>query len=458
MDSLGSIKLGDFLGKGTYGRVYKIKIEGEDMALKQIKYSSSQGLNQLSELNYLRTVKHPNLLHCDKFTVNTDGLGFILPLAIGDMVSVQRTMPAYFNRHFNTWVYEVISAVHFLHKNGYYHCDIKQTNILIIKDRAVLSDLGLMGDISITDPEACQTFKSPQFYLRGTSDSMKKFIASSVPKALSKILLAPSTIIQDDMWALGYTIYCLLPRSTYSILEGNENIEYMSNPDEILKKDLTSPISKPFIPLLKRLMAPNPIDRGFNLEETLVLYPMEGKYPQLIGGVENIYNLNENPVVFDGRVVKIFRQLISKMREWFEQIKGTTGLNLNLMIMYNSIDLFYRIFPHLVINVDESCEKILLYLYSYCSACILIACNVNNVSVYLKDLEASEKVLDRHSQSIVRAEIDIVKKMNGILIKNSVCKYLNSSELEKGLDWINDNPQEYEKRSPEMLAKIIRNL
>ena len=458
MDSLGTIKLGDFLGEGAYGIVNKIKIEGKDMAYKHIRSCSMLGINQIGELNFLRTIDHPNLLHCDKFVVNTDGLGLILPFALGNIKHVKENHSCYFDLHFNNWVYEMLSAIHFLHKKGFYHCDIKPGNILIINAKAVVSDFGLMGEISFKTPAVCQTFKSPQFYVRELPRTRStKTMIMSLSKKTVDILTAPSTIIQDDIWALGYTIYDLIVIDN-NILYLDANIKYITDPDKILNKDLSDAKSKPFIPLLKKLMAPNPKDREFNLEDTLVLYPMNSRYAHFVDGAENIYNVNANSVIFNDKVTLIFKKLITKIREWFVKLKKTAGFKGGLVPVYVSIDLLYRIFSHFIIDVKKSCKEILSYIYIYCIACVQIACVVNNIDIYVGELEELEDEEYINGEDIVKAEIDIIQKMDGILVRNSVYRYLNDGELEKGLNWINNNPHEYEKKSPEMLAKFIRTL
>lgn len=158
---MSGIVLGKQLGKGSYGTVYKI--EGQDRAIKYIKSSGSTGLKELGELNNLKRFDHPNILKCLEFIVDSKQLSIILPFATSDMLKASD------NRNdvqLTKWFYQIISAVHFMHANSFYHCDIKPANILLVNGNAVLADMGLVGKKNITTDDVCQSYTSPQLLYR----------------------------------------------------------------------------------------------------------------------------------------------------------------------------------------------------------------------------------------------------------------------------------------------------
>ena len=65
-----------------------------------------------------------------------------------------------------SYMRQLLSAVEYLHKHNYYHCDIKPGNVLVFEDsRVKLADLGLVNKTPINSSyirNPCNTFKSPQ--------------------------------------------------------------------------------------------------------------------------------------------------------------------------------------------------------------------------------------------------------------------------------------------------------
>jgi len=57
------------LGKGAFGEVYKVKSlkDGNEYALKSVKINN---IGSLNELDLLRRLEHPNLLHAVDFWVD----------------------------------------------------------------------------------------------------------------------------------------------------------------------------------------------------------------------------------------------------------------------------------------------------------------------------------------------------------------------------------------------------
>lgn len=136
--------LGELLGKGTFGKVYRIK--DNKQAIKYVTSDKITGLSELGELANLKRFDHPYILKCEGFTINRYKLGIILSLASGDIHdTIDKCKDRITHVVLTEWFYQIISAVYFLHKNGFYHCDIKPQNILFIHDKVVLADLGLLG-------------------------------------------------------------------------------------------------------------------------------------------------------------------------------------------------------------------------------------------------------------------------------------------------------------------------
>ena len=150
------------LGKGAYGTVYKVEKNNVEYADKEVSQLD------LNEVNILCTFDHPNILKAIDFfkdpVENTSHI--ILDLAEGSLTD-EIESGKYINiKTKDMWMYQILSAVNFFHKKGYYHCDIKPDNILIKNGNAVLADFGLAypfeydqqfcGTPSWTAPEGLQ--------------------------------------------------------------------------------------------------------------------------------------------------------------------------------------------------------------------------------------------------------------------------------------------------------------
>ena len=127
------------LGSGSYGKVYKMTVNGQQAAVKFIT-NNDKGMRELGEVNLLKKFNHPNILkRFDELFVLPDEIGIALPLAGGDLeraISSGAVPRAKKER----WVYEMLSAVHCIHKNGYYHCDIKAKNVFLAELLFQISD------------------------------------------------------------------------------------------------------------------------------------------------------------------------------------------------------------------------------------------------------------------------------------------------------------------------------
>lgn len=179
------------IGEGAYGKVYEVEKDGQRYAAKQV---DSVDLN---ELDLMMRFDHPNVNKClDFFQLNNGKFVIVMPLAESDlsefidqrdietrlsnpvtlsnpsisMRSVSAASPSSIStgstastdqmsimyggndtsrpqlsyQHAMTICHQIASALHFLHQQKYYHCDLKEQNVLITKEgNAILSDFGL---------------------------------------------------------------------------------------------------------------------------------------------------------------------------------------------------------------------------------------------------------------------------------------------------------------------------
>lgn len=132
------------LGEGEYGKVYKVEriSDGKLFAMKT--YTSDTP--DINEIDILCTFKHPNMLYCvDCFYDTKDGLCVILPLAEYDLQEyiTQKHPSGLSIGKCKSVLFQLASAVQFMHTNNIYHCDIKPQNILLYNNEIMLADFGM---------------------------------------------------------------------------------------------------------------------------------------------------------------------------------------------------------------------------------------------------------------------------------------------------------------------------
>lgn len=277
----------DQLGKGTYGTVFKLD---ESSVLKVIKHSSMDTcVPELSELNGLATFNHPCILKLLDFDIQDQDLGLVLPLAKYDLATAIKMED---NRiHIDSWIYQMLSGLYFLHSNGYYHCDIKSTNMLILGDNSlVIADLGLLRKYYVK-VDACQTIMSPQLLYNSPHRHSSVGIPGKHPtvviqKSLSslsaedaKIFTEKSSPFQDDVWALGVTILHMLEKyyPLTRVIEVNQFVWYKYYVVTSLALGesnffkVKSNVPDQYCELLKKLLNPVASERSLNLMHLLEL-------------------------------------------------------------------------------------------------------------------------------------------------------------------------------------------
>ncbi len=123
------------IASGTYGKVSLVQQNGKSYADKEFFHHID-----LNELDLLSRLHHPNIIQCKEF-FKTDKFHIILELADADLTRVNfNVIP---NDIKIKWCYQLTSALHFIHSQGYTHCDLKPQNILVKQTDVKIADLGL---------------------------------------------------------------------------------------------------------------------------------------------------------------------------------------------------------------------------------------------------------------------------------------------------------------------------
>jgi len=198
-DVIGAYRLLEQCGKGSFGQVFLAEnlFSGQTVALKLLTGTGKEMQKELDGLIRFRSCRHPNLLpilHIDKAD---NRLYYTMPpadnLTPGEGYSADTLAHRLSSRgpltasEVMAMALELLAGLKELHRHDLMHRDIKPDNILWLDRRAVLADIGLVGNNS--DAGVC-----------GSPGFMPDEVLSGQRKATAA----------DDLYALGKVIYCAL--------------------------------------------------------------------------------------------------------------------------------------------------------------------------------------------------------------------------------------------------------
>jgi len=171
-------KVTKVLGDGTYGSVLRAqnKQTGEVVAIKKMKqkmYSWDECM-KLREIQSLRQLIHPNIVKLKEVIRENDELHMVFEMMEANlyehMKSRVRPLPESKIRNI---MFQTMQGLHFVHKTGYFHRDMKPENVLISGDMVKLADFGLARQIRarppFTDYVSTRWYRAPEVLLRSST-------------------------------------------------------------------------------------------------------------------------------------------------------------------------------------------------------------------------------------------------------------------------------------------------
>jgi len=170
-------KVTKVLGDGTYGSVLRAqnKSTGETVAIKKMKqkYYSWEECMKLREISSLRKLIHPNIVKLKEVIRENDELHLVFEFLDANlyefMKSRVRPLPESKVRNI---MFQVMQSMHHVHKQGYFHRDMKPENLLVSGDTVKLADFGLAREIRarppFTDYVSTRWYRAPEVLLRSS--------------------------------------------------------------------------------------------------------------------------------------------------------------------------------------------------------------------------------------------------------------------------------------------------
>jgi serine/threonine protein kinase len=166
------------VGDGTYGEVILAtnKQTGEKMAIKRMKrkYYSWDECMSLREVKSLRKLRHPNIIKLKEVIRENDYLHLIFEFMEKNLYECMKDRPKPFpEQTVRNYSYQIIQGLAFMHKQGYFHRDMKPENIMVTGDTAKVCDFGLAREIRsrppFTEYVSTRWYRAPEVLLQSTS-------------------------------------------------------------------------------------------------------------------------------------------------------------------------------------------------------------------------------------------------------------------------------------------------
>mmetsp|Transcript_84393 Transcript_84393/g.273260 ORF Transcript_84393/g.273260 Transcript_84393/m.273260 type:complete len:482 (-) Transcript_84393:215-1660(-) len=165
------------LGDGTYGSVLRAQhhTTGEIVAIKKFKqkYRSWEECMKLREITSLRKLIHPNIVKLKEVIREKDELHLVFEHMESNLYEFTkgRTKMLPESKVRNV-MYQILQGLHHVHKNGYFHRDMKPENVLVRGDAVKLADFGLAREIRarppFTDYVSTRWYRAPEVLLRSS--------------------------------------------------------------------------------------------------------------------------------------------------------------------------------------------------------------------------------------------------------------------------------------------------
>ena len=207
--------IGNAIGYGGFGAVLSaIDDEKNRVAIKHMYITEEEKKERYVELYIHPQLTHPNILKLHKIYNQKEGYWLILDEMKVDLKVFLKNNKNNNNKPIRKWMYQLVSAVKYCHKQGVIHRDIKPDNILLDeKENIYLADF---GSAKQCPPGSC-------IKVMPKEEHNTTFHCSS-PELLS---ICPSYDNKIDVWSIGCIFFELL--CGYNLFECESRLTTLYN-------------------------------------------------------------------------------------------------------------------------------------------------------------------------------------------------------------------------------------
>ena len=228
---LKDYQLGDCLGKGAFGSVFRAlnMSTGETVAVKQVKLADlpKSELRVITlEIDLLKNLDHPNIVKYRGFVKSSETLDIILEYCEnGSLHSISKNFGKFPENLVGLYMSQVLHGLLYLHDQGVIHRDIKGANILTTKQGLVkLADFGVAT--------------------RTTNIHGESSVVGTPYWMAPEVIELSGATTASDIWSLGCTVIELLDgRPPYHKLQPMHALFRIVNDDHPPLPDGASPVS-----------------------------------------------------------------------------------------------------------------------------------------------------------------------------------------------------------------------
>ncbi|GMH40488.1 hypothetical protein BSKO_08392 [Bryopsis sp. KO-2023] len=138
--------------------------------MKRKFYSWEECMN-LREVKSLRKLNHPCVVKLKEVIRENDELYFVFEFLECNLYQLMKDRTKLFpESRLRNWCYQIFQGLAYIHKQGYFHRDMKPENLLATKDSTKIADFGLAREIRsrppYTDYVSTRWYRAPEVLLR----------------------------------------------------------------------------------------------------------------------------------------------------------------------------------------------------------------------------------------------------------------------------------------------------
>ncbi|GAB4813325.1 hypothetical protein N2152v2_000371 [Parachlorella kessleri] len=125
----------------------------------------------LREVRSLRKLHHPCIVKLKEVVRENDELFFVFEFLDYNLYQLMKDRDKYFpESRIRNWCYQILQGLAFMHKQGYFHRDMKPENLLVHNETIKIADFGLAREIRsrppYTDYVSTRWYRAPEVLLR----------------------------------------------------------------------------------------------------------------------------------------------------------------------------------------------------------------------------------------------------------------------------------------------------